>query len=277
MKIKQNVLVFLKKQYSITKVIKNITLLKKHWLRILIYSILLISIIYTSNTFISNRNFYGVTLNDLARQGDTPTKEVAELSKTVVQICDNSGRGSGVIIYADRLFIYIMTNYHVIRDLDTDSAYVKFVGSMVDSCVKNVMTIAYEEASDLAIIVIPRSTEDFKIAEVAKESPKSGDEILNIGFPLGLTLFCSRGTYTDVHSKYFFSSDLATAPGASGSPIFNSDGKLIGLIQAINLEPLPKNKYWGRCEIKGSILYLVRSSIGINLKTIKHFLGNLLK
>jgi S1-C subfamily serine protease len=237
----------------------------------------MILIISTYFTVIQDRNYYGIKLNDLARQGNVSTNEVAALSKTVVQICDNSGAGSGVVIYADKLFIYILTNCHVVSNINLEEAYVKFVGNMFDTCVKNIIPTAFEYSSDLAIIVIPRVTENFLIAELAAETPNTGDEILNIGFPISIVHFCSRGTYTKTNSRYFFSSDLATAPGASGSPVFNKEGKLVGLIRAINLAPMPKTKNWLGCERENSILFLVRNSVGINLDTIKKFTSRVTK
>lgn len=251
----------------------NIT---KIWLRIVIYTLLVVMIIGTSYTIIRARNFYGITLNDLARQGDTATKEITELSKTVVAVRSNYGSGSGVIVYADKLFIYILTNNHVVRGLDLDSAYVKFIGGMTDTCVKHIIPIAYEQSRDLAIICIPRVTEDFRIAELAEEKPNIGDDIMYIGFPLRITHFVSRGTYSS-ESRYDFQSDLTVAPGASGSPVFNSSGKVVGLIKALNTIPLPKTKFWSSISKKDKSLYLVNFSVGINLKTIKKFLGRLNK
>jgi len=249
--------------------------MKKHWLRIIIYALLIAMIACTGHIVIKARNFYGITLHDLARVGDTSTKEVSELCKTVVQIDSGSGNGSGVILFADKYFMYILTNYHVIRNLDRETANVKFISSGIDYCVKNPVVISYEVTNDIAILCINNIVKDFRIAELAEEEPKTGDEIFTIGFPMGITHFCSKGVYTKTNSTNSFRSDMTTAPGASGSPVFNSDGKVVGLVKALNYIPIPKSKFWEKIARKKPGYYLVRYSISVNLSTILKFLENI--
>ena len=60
-----------------------------------------------------------------------------------------------------------------------------------------------------------------------------------LGFPLGLNLqeseikvFAHSGKITQECTKYSFSFDAASYGGASGSPIFNAKGQLIGVLNS---------------------------------------------
>ena len=80
-------------------------------------------------------------------------------------------------------------------------------------------------------------------AVVADSEIKVGEHIYTMGFPLGLNaqnlnsadgiqLLARGGNITQESSKYSFGFDAASFQGASGSPIFDDNGRLVGILNA---------------------------------------------
>lgn len=76
--------------------------------------------------------------------------------------------------------------------------------------------------------------------DVSKDALKVGTEMFTIGFPHGNAIqedeipraLCHSGHITKESGKYNFTFDAVSAEGASGSPIFNDQGMLIGVLSA---------------------------------------------
>ena len=79
--------------------------------------------------------------------------------------------------------------------------------------------------------------------DVSEEALQVGEQIFTIGFPHGMDLqdkdaqrglqaFCHGGHITMVNSIYNFNFDATSYHGASGSPIFNDRGFLIGILNS---------------------------------------------
>lgn len=79
--------------------------------------------------------------------------------------------------------------------------------------------------------------------DTSEEALKVGNTMFTIGFPhgssmqdsnneKGIQVFCHTGHITRESSEYNFNFDAVSAGGASGSPIFNDRGMLIGVLHA---------------------------------------------
>ena len=80
---------------------------------------------------------------------------------------------------------------------------------------------------------------DINQAVVNDDEIQGGSRMYTLGFPLGLNLqeseikvFAHSGKITQECTKYSFSFDAASYGGASGSPIFNAKGQLIGVLNS---------------------------------------------
>lgn len=250
--------------------------MRKNLVRWIIYLLLLGMLITTIFIHYNSRQSYNLQLRDLARLGNPANNTFLELKKSVVQVVSNSGSGTGVIVYADKFFIYILTNNHVMDKAIPEESEVRFIGDIADICIKHPIEIGYEIDNDLSMVVVLRKIEDFTIAELADKASEIGDELFTIGFPLGIPHFYSKGSYSANQSNKFFNSDMVVAPGASGSPVFNKQGKLVGLVRGLNRCKIPNNNIWDDIFSREKEYYLVRYGICVRHEKIKKFMEKML-
>lgn len=163
--------------------------------------------------------------------------------KGVVEIVTDSGLASGFIISKRGL---VLTNAHAVIDENgapCEKIYVKH-GS---DCIRaHLIAIGNTDSSDstnvdLALLKmesVPASAVALKIARSA--SVRIGQHVYYIGNSKGEGLCMTAGIVSDnnrkVQERYFIMTDAATNPGNSGGPLFNDDGKVIGVHVSARLE-----------------------------------------
>ena len=140
------------------------------------------------------------------------------------------GSGSGVIFNSAG---YVITNYHVIEDARSVEI------TLMDGEVFNASVIAQDADHDLALLKIISSRSDFPEAALgSSEDITIGEEVVAIGFPLGLELGGSatftKGIVSAVRTISFdnyeyVQTDAAINPGNSGGPLVNLKGEVIGI------------------------------------------------
>ena len=110
-------------------------------------------------------------------------------------------------------------------------------GDDVNIDVALLQTVDRKLPGDSASFVNPS---DFVVSDSAI---KVGEHIYTMGFPLGLNaqdldssngiqLLARGGNITQESNEYSFGFDAASYMGASGSPIFNDRGQLVGILNA---------------------------------------------
>ncbi len=139
---------------------------------------------------------------------------------------DTQSLGSGFLISADG---YLMTNNHVIRDADEIQV------SLPDGREYKAEVIGQDAGSDLALLRIEESNLPF-VEFGSSTDLKVGEWVLAIGSPYGFEQSATAGIVSakgrGLHSeKYvpFIQTDVAINPGNSGGPLFNLDGKVVGI------------------------------------------------
>ena len=80
---------------------------------------------------------------------------------------------------------------------------------------------------------------DINKADASEDAIKEGKTIFTIGFPYGTEMAMNsnqelknqvhKGSVTQNRGEYDFGHDAVTAGGASGSPIINDKGRLVGI------------------------------------------------
>ncbi len=137
--------------------------------------------------------------------------------------------GSGFLISIDG---YIMTNNHVVSGADEIQVHLN------DRRVFSAKVIGLDEPSDLALLKIDADNLPF-IEFGDSDALRVGDWVLAIGSPFGLEfsaaagIVSAKGRSMSGRSTYnymaFIQTDVAINQGNSGGPLFNLEGKVIGI------------------------------------------------
>jgi len=134
--------------------------------------------------------------------------------------------GSGFIISDDG---YILTNNHVVKDAD------KVLVRLIDRREFEAEVIGQDPRSDLALLKI--DADDLPVVKLAESGDiEVGEWVMAIGSPFGFDYSVTAGIVsatgrTSFRDSYvpFIQTDVAINPGNSGGPLFNLDGKVVGI------------------------------------------------
>lgn len=167
----------------------------------------------------------------------------AKLSPAVVTIhtsnfdsqeqTQKSGLGSGVVIDNDK----VITAAHVVHT--ASRIRVKFK----DGYSTEAEIVSSISASDVALLKLVNPPADIVVAETTDSSAvRIGEPVFVIGAPFGIEHTLSvgnlsgrmdRGLMAGGESVTFLQTDTAINQGNSGGPMFNRDGKVIGIVSFI--------------------------------------------
>lgn len=149
---------------------------------------------------------------------------LAALRSAVVSVESSGGSGSGFNIAADGL---IVTNRHVVED-----------GGIILVKLADGSSYASRDhveipGVDLALIDI--DGEDLPCVELGHADPEQGEELIFIGNPLGFDWTISEAVtrgmvLIDDRPSIWF--DGPVQAGSSGSPLFNAEAQVIGVVYA---------------------------------------------
>jgi S1-C subfamily serine protease len=150
-----------------------------------------------------------------------------ENSVLVVYNLNGLGRkksqGSGFVVGDGRMAV---TNHHVIKS--ASSLAVKTADGHV---IKGVTVEADSSEHDLAVLKLPYKLPPLELAE---DLPAVGQEVVAIGSPMGLERTLSTGVVSGLDREKLDNKGLIQitapiSPGSSGGPLFDTDGKVIGV------------------------------------------------
>ncbi len=135
------------------------------------------------------------------------------------------GSGSGTLIDGNG---NILTNYHVIAGFSSVEVYLgdRYVGAA--------SVVGYHDLLDLAIVQINTGRSSLTPIPISRSEPMSGDEIITIGYPLGMS---GESTVTvgvvsafrNVDGQRYLQTDAAINPGNSGGAALDRHGNLVGV------------------------------------------------
>ncbi|QJC21304.1 S1C family serine protease [Arcanobacterium buesumense] len=167
-------------------------------------------------------------------------KVADEVGATVVSLDVNTdsgqAQGSGVIIDEKG---HILTNNHVVSG--ANELYVMFS----DGRVFDARIIGTDEATDLAVVELIDPPSDLTVAQLGDSSALNvGQSVAAIGNPMGLDSTLTTGvisaldrpTQADRGANVVTNAiqiDAAINPGNSGGPVFDQQGKVIGIASSI--------------------------------------------
>ncbi|MCM5571404.1 Do family serine endopeptidase [Burkholderiaceae bacterium FT117] len=136
------------------------------------------------------------------------------------------GQGSGFIVGADGV---ILTNAHVVRDAATVTV------KLADRREFEAKVLGIDQATDVAVLKIQASG----LPTVRLGDPRQlavGDYVLAIGSPFGFEQSATSGIVSakgralpgDAYVP-FIQTDVAVNPGNSGGPLFDAQGRVVGI------------------------------------------------
>ena len=139
---------------------------------------------------------------------------------------ETNSLGSGFIISQDG---YVLTNHHVVKDADeivvklTDRR--ELVAKLVGSDALTDVALLKLDAKDLPVVTIG-SPEQLQVGEwvLAIGSPFGFEQSVTAGIVSAKGRSLPGGNYVP-----FIQTDVAINPGNSGGPLFNMDGKVVGI------------------------------------------------
>lgn len=159
------------------------------------------------------------------------TELAGDCIKNVAGIETEAGSGSGVIITEDG---YIVTNYHVISGYKNVAVYTQ------DGAKYDATLIGSDSRTDLAVLKIEAT--GLNAATLGNSvNINIGETVLAIGNPLGTLMSTvtdgiisgiNREVTIDGHTMNLIQTNAAINPGNSGGGLFNTNGELIGVVNA---------------------------------------------
>ncbi len=142
------------------------------------------------------------------------------------------GEGSGFVISGDGL---LLTNNHVIEDATA------LVARFSDGSKVKLRVLGTDPATDIALCQLEGERDDWAHVDLGSSAGLLvGDWVVAVGNPLGLGLTVTAGIVSgkgraldhDVFDD-FIQTDAAINPGNSGGPLFDLEGRVVGMNTAI--------------------------------------------
>lgn len=139
---------------------------------------------------------------------------------------ETNSLGSGFIISRDG---YILTNHHVVNNAS------EIVVKLKDRRELVAKLIGSDESTDVALLKVDAS--DLPVVEIGSpDQLQVGEWVLAIGTPFGFEQSVTAGIVSakgrslpDGNYVPFIQTDVAINPGNSGGPLFNMEGKVVGI------------------------------------------------
>ncbi|SDS84639.1 putative serine protease PepD [Paraoerskovia marina] len=177
--------------------------------------------------------------------GETPDWEAvsAAVAPSVVSIQVSSGQsgaeGSGVVMDDEG---HVLTNNHVVSGADQVQV------TLSDGTLYPAEIVGTDDATDLAVVQIQDPPDDLTPATFGdSDGIEVGEPVMAVGNPLGLANTATTGIVSAIDRPVQASGedgsttvvtnaiqiDAAVNPGNSGGPLFDSEGRVIGITSSI--------------------------------------------
>ncbi|MFP3960342.1 MAG: trypsin-like peptidase domain-containing protein [Spirochaetaceae bacterium] len=148
---------------------------------------------------------------------------------------ERQGLGSGVIVRQESGKAYVLTNAHVVSDVEEVSVVLS------DEREFDAEIVGTDERLDLALLEIP-TDEEVPVAEFGdSDALQVGDWVMAIGNPMGFESTVTTGIVSALgrsapqsgqavaNMAQFIQTDAAINPGNSGGALVNLDGEVVGI------------------------------------------------
>jgi S1-C subfamily serine protease/putative intracellular protease/amidase len=166
---------------------------------------------------------------------DIPAEVVKKVDPSVVAIQHKRGAGSGLIISADG---YILSNGHVVRGNDNEDPTqpIKSITViMSDEHKYPAKVLGFCMNPDVALLKIEPDKPLRPVEFADSHAAQIGQKCFAVGTPIGLKRTFTSGILSNVDRTDLgtfttvFQTDAAINPGNSGGPLFDRDGRVLGI------------------------------------------------
>lgn len=166
---------------------------------------------------------------------DIPNEVVRKVDPSVVAIQHEKAGGSGFVVSEDG---YILTNGHVVRggdDEDPTQPAKAITVILYDEQKYPARVLGFSMDPDVALIKIDVSQKLRPVEFADSRAAHVGQHCFAVGTPVGLKRTFTRGILSNVDrtdlgtETKVFQTDAAINPGNSGGPLFNRNGRVLGI------------------------------------------------
>ena len=201
-----------------------------------------------------NKNFRESFLKVENRFSTRECKEDEKLQKTECTIQRIMSSASAFVVSSGKGGSYAITAAHFCEDdieLLLQSVVqgvpirkIEFYAYDIDMKKYDINIVDYDRELDLCLIYVKKLQKN--PALIAQDSPKPGDKTYNLAAPLGMfnknmipkldgyfAGYYHRGSHNKDQQFAIYS--VPAVGGSSGSPLFNKDGYIIGMIHSVNI------------------------------------------
>lgn len=177
-----------------------------------------------------------------AKSGEITSE--AEYLRNYPEERKSSGKALGPVSFGTGFMVskgYLVTNYHVIDDAESISAYFPALGKEYEA-----RMVGMDRRNDLALIRLDAADEElsrfgpipYRLSNIS--SPREGQPIFTMGFPLGVDTGKTHKVTTGVISSLTgmngepgrMQITSPIQPGSSGGPLFDREGRVVGIVVA---------------------------------------------
>lgn len=173
---------------------------------------------------------------------DPVYKSVVLLSRTkTVEDEMHEVSATGVVVKTNKDFNYILTVAHFCEETNLDVS-IKSTSNTNDEY--HGQTVSLDDKLDLCLIRMPKKNNFFVAIKLAAHEPDIGSDVSTIGAPLSIFPLKNTGyvasNFIPSKKEQHFCKDcklfVITVPsieGSSGSPVYNSNYELVGIINGV--------------------------------------------
>lgn len=196
--------------------------LKPSWVKILLVLLALVVFILWTGASLIGDDFDWKVLSESSRLSQD--EALAGLEKAVVVVEGSGGSGSGFNIWPDGL---VITNRHVVED--SGIITIRFNDNQVFT------TSEWVDIPGVDLALLKLSGSDLPFVDVSGTLPQEGQRVIIIGNPRGYDWTISEGYVFAVaymEDTPVICLDAPVYPGSSGSPVFDENLQVTGIVFA---------------------------------------------
>lgn len=144
--------------------------------------------------------------------------------------------GAGAVAFADENGYLVLTSRHVVEAVSPGTEPGQKVGvSLQDNQAAVATVVGIHKRLDLALLWVQRSQGNEQFVQAVRPfgTVEIGEQVFVIGHPEGLAFSISGGLVAQKRGDDVVQLSAPVSPGNSGGPVYDSNGRLVGIVQSV--------------------------------------------